>query len=286
MNWDDLRILEAVRRDGTYANASARLRIDETTVARRLARLQDRLGVTLFELIDGERRATAQCDAIVRHVQVMAQQVVEIGTVAKRDTGPAGRFRIAATNSVAEVVLAPRTATFLAAHPGLTLHFLTSGDNVNFSNWEADLAIRLRKPDKGDFSISKLADVRLYLVEPIRPASDGLRLVCAYPDDLDTTPESMMLKERGLAQTARCVTDNVRIIRSMLERGKAVGILPEYLTNGLRADTRLRMTRLDRRREAWLLVQPHLKRNVAARLVIDFIRKSFANQMAGKTSSE
>jgi DNA-binding transcriptional LysR family regulator len=286
MNWDDLRILEAVRREGTYAGASARLRIDETTVARRLARLQEGLGVTLFDLIDGERRATAQCDAIVRHVQVMAQHVAEIGAVATQDTGPSGRFRIAVTNSIAEAVLAPRAASFLAAHPGLTLQFLTSGDNVNFSNWEADVAIRLRKPDKGDFSISKIADVRLYLVEPTRPSPDGRRLVCAYPAELDATPESMVLKERGLAQTARCVTDNVRIIRAMLQSGKAVGILPEYLTGGLAADKRLRMTRLDRRREAWLLVQTHLRRNVAARLVIDFIRKSFADQMGGHTSKE
>ena len=50
--------------------------------------------------------------------------------------------------------------------PGLTLQFLTSSENVKFSRWEADLAIRLRKPDKGDFAISKLADVRLYFIEP------------------------------------------------------------------------------------------------------------------------
>ena len=44
MNWDDLRIIAAVRDEGTYAGASARLRIDETTVGRRLARIQRDLG--------------------------------------------------------------------------------------------------------------------------------------------------------------------------------------------------------------------------------------------------
>ncbi|MBA1942011.1 LysR family transcriptional regulator, partial [Escherichia coli] len=73
---------------------------------------------------------------------------------------------IASTNAIAEEVLAPRTGALLRAHPGLTLQFLTSSDNVKFSRWEADLAIRLRKPDKGDFAISKLAEVRLYFFEP------------------------------------------------------------------------------------------------------------------------
>lgn len=45
MNWDDLRIVAAVRDEGTYAGASARLRIDETTVGRRLARIQRTLGL-------------------------------------------------------------------------------------------------------------------------------------------------------------------------------------------------------------------------------------------------
>ena len=57
MNWDDLRIIAAVRDEGTYAGASARLRVDETTVGRRLARIQRDLGVPLFDAIDGEHAA-------------------------------------------------------------------------------------------------------------------------------------------------------------------------------------------------------------------------------------
>ena len=37
MNWDDLRIIQAVRHKGSYTGAAATLRIDETTVSRRLA---------------------------------------------------------------------------------------------------------------------------------------------------------------------------------------------------------------------------------------------------------
>src|SRR3954454_12749182 len=59
MNWDDLRIIAAVRDQGSYAGASARLRLDETTVARRVARIQGSLGVTLFDAVDGARKPTA-----------------------------------------------------------------------------------------------------------------------------------------------------------------------------------------------------------------------------------
>src|SRR5205814_8627584 len=238
MNWDDLRIIAAVRDEGTYAGASARLRIDETTVGRRLARIQRELGVPLFEAVDGVRKPTRQCEMVLTHVQAMAAHVAEIGRVGDGLPGPAGRFRIASTNAVAEEILSPRAGRFLAQNPGLILQFLTSSENVKFSRWQADLAIRLRKPDKGDFTITKLGDVRLYFFEPVAVA-DAEPVVCAYPVDLDTIPEAQFLKSRGLQPRARCVTDNIRVIRTLIETHRAVGILPDYLCAELLADRRL-----------------------------------------------
>ena len=65
MNWDDLRIVAAIRDEGTFAGASARLRIDETTVGRRLRRIEKTLGVRLFEAADGLRKPTAQCERVL-----------------------------------------------------------------------------------------------------------------------------------------------------------------------------------------------------------------------------
>jgi len=166
LNWDDLRIVAAIRDEGTFAGASARLRIDETTVGRRLRRIERTRGVRRFEAVDGLRKPTAQCERVLAHVAAMAGHVAEIARVGESLPGLTGRFRVAATNAVAEEVLSPRAAGLLARHPGLSLQFLTSSENVKFSRWQADFAVRLKKPDKGDFTISKLGELRLYLFEP------------------------------------------------------------------------------------------------------------------------
>ena len=275
MNWDDLRILEAVRDERSFARASTVLRIDETTVGRRIIRLQQALGYKLFDLIDGERRPTAECEAAINHIRAMAGHAAEIGAIGKKGVGAVGQFRIAATNSVAEVFLAPRLSALLSANPGLSVQFMTSGDNVNLSGWRADLAVRLRKPERGDFSITKLADHLLYLFEP----ADGSRqteMICCYPEELEFTPESRFLKSRGLLSKARCITDNVRVIRSLVELGAAAGVLPEYLCADLLSNPRLKATPIPNRREAWLLIQQnHLKRDRAARVVIGWVRECF-----------
>ena len=274
MNWDDLRIVAAVRDEGTYAGASARLRIDETTVGRRLARIERALGLRLFEAVDGVRKPTRHCETVLTHIQAMATHVAEIGRVGEDLPGLTGRFRIASTNAVAEEFLAPRAAGFLTQNPGLTLQFLTSSENVKFSRWQADLAIRLRKPDKGDFTITKLGEFSLYWIEPSVEA-DAAPIICAYPDDLGPIPESQFLKAKGLQEHSRFVTDNIRVIKKLIETHRAVGILPDYLCAELLADRRLRATQLPRSRDVWLLVQNHLKRDAAARLVIDWVRDCF-----------
>ncbi|MCP3477425.1 LysR family transcriptional regulator [Bradyrhizobium sp. CCGUVB1N3] len=273
MNWDDLRIIAAVRDEGTYAGASARLRIDETTVGRRLARIQRSLGVPLFEAVDGLRRPTRHCEAVLEHVKAMAAHVAAIDRIGESEPGAVGRLRIASTNTVAEELLAPRAEGFLRDNPGLTLQFLTSSENVKFSRWQADLAIRLRKPDKGDFTISRLADVRLYFFEPA-DRSEVDPIVCAYPDELDTIPEAQFLRAKRL-KNARCVTDNVRVIRTLIQSHQAIGVLPEYGCEALLADRSLRATLLARRRDVWLLVQNHLKRDPATRLTIEWVRRCF-----------
>src|SRR4051794_23832742 len=137
MDWDDLRIIAAVRDSGTFAGAGIRLGLDETTVSRRLARIQKTLGVPLFGAADGMRRPTPQCEAMLGHIQEIARHVAEIGGLGNAARGVAGHIRIATTNSVAEEVLAPKSVQFLVRNPGLVLQFMTSGQNVNFARWEA-----------------------------------------------------------------------------------------------------------------------------------------------------
>ena len=275
MNWDDLRVIAAVRERGTYAGASARLRIDETTVARRVARIQASLGVTLFDAVDGARKPTAYCEAILAHVHEIARHVAEIGSVGKESQGVVGRVRIATTPIVAEEILAPRTAQLLLANPGLTLQIKASDENINFSRWEADLAVRLRKPDRGDFTITKLAEMRLYLFEPVARHGGDRPIVCCFPEELDHTPESQQLLARGLYSQSRCITENSRVVYALIKAHAAIGILPAHMCGELLRDRGLRATPLTSRREAWLLVQNHFRRGPAARAVIKWVRDSF-----------
>ena len=276
MNWDDLKIIAAIRNNGTYAKAGAELRIDETTVARRLGRVQKTLGVTLFDAIDGVRKPTPQCEAVLARIDDMTKAATKISMIGSTATSPVGNIRLTSTASIAEQILAPGLGSFLLANPGLSLELDTSNQNLNFSRWEADLAIRLGKPAKGAFSMRKLADLRLYLFQPKSISADADGLVCAYPEELSDTPEMMELTAKGFSERQRLKTSNIRLIRSVIQSQCGIGVLPHHLASDLLQDNRLTATPLKTRREIFLLIQPHLKNDPATRLVVEWIIGQFA----------
>jgi DNA-binding transcriptional LysR family regulator len=95
-----------------------------------------------------------------------------------------------------------------------------------------------------------------YFFEPADTVgADSQSLVCCYPERLDRSPETEFLKSRGLQSSARCITENARLIRSLIRSRSAVGMLPDYLCGDLLADSRLRATPVPRRRDTWLRIQ-------------------------------
>ncbi len=79
----------------------------------------------------------------------------------------------------------------------------------------------------------------------------------------------------------RCVTDNVRIIKALIQSHQAAGVLPEHSCGDLLADRSLHATLLPRGRDVWLLVQNHLKRDPATRLTIAWVRHCFRDYSRG-----
>lgn len=271
MLWDDIRVVRAIYQTGSFAGAARQLGVNETTVPRRLARLEKDLGVTLFEAVDGQRRATHVCEEIVALSENMALNVERIAGIVNSDTPPVETRRITATDSISTYLLAPNLPDFLVENPTIALELDASTSNVDFSRWEADLAIRLRRPGKGDFIVSKLLDFDLFFVEPLVLQSDE-RLLIAYPAELDFSPESKFLKKLGLQNRARCRTMNLVFNKQMITSGKVAGILPGFMCEEFLSDDRFQLTQLPQSRSAWLLMQRHLRNDKVTRRIVEWIR--------------
>ena len=94
VDWDNLRVFLMVARCGSFQAASRRLKMDATTVARRVARLEDVFGATLFSRSAHTLHLTDRASALFDIAQKMEAELEQID--ASEPLAAAGTVRISA----------------------------------------------------------------------------------------------------------------------------------------------------------------------------------------------
>lgn len=144
MDWDEVRYFLAVARGGSARAAADTLAVNHSTVVRRLALLERKLGAMLFEKLPTGYRLTAAGKDIVSSAEEMeaASNRLE-ARVQGRDQGVKGRLRATMAPVLAAHLLMPDLVEFAQLYPDVEMQITPSDQPVNLTNREADVALRL-----------------------------------------------------------------------------------------------------------------------------------------------
>ncbi len=159
-DWDDLRHLLAVATHGSTLAAGRALGLDQSTVQRRLAELERRIGQSLvqrqptgYRLTEFGQAMLPYAEAVERAALAFARQVRTLGGEA------VGVIRMTCpepvVNRITETGLLDR---FHARHPGLRVQFVMSDRYLDLSQGDADVALRSGDTDDGKLVGRKIAD--------------------------------------------------------------------------------------------------------------------------------
>lgn len=144
IDWDDVRYFLAVARGGSVRAAAGRLGVNHSTVLRRVAQLEERLGARMFEKLPSGYRLTAAGEEVLELATQMEASSHQLETrVFGRDQGVRGPLRVTMAPTLATHLLMPDLAGFARLHPDIEMEILSSGDLANLTNREADVAIRV-----------------------------------------------------------------------------------------------------------------------------------------------
>jgi DNA-binding transcriptional LysR family regulator len=156
-NWDDLETILELVRSGSLAAAAHKLGVNYTTVARRVARAERTLGVTLFERLADGYHPTEHAHLVAEHAAQMQSSEDDLMRVMRgRDETLSGPLVITAPELIVAYVLPPALKAFRAAHPEVELNVKATNKALDLARREADLAVRIA-PDAN----STLMGVRL-----------------------------------------------------------------------------------------------------------------------------
>jgi DNA-binding transcriptional LysR family regulator len=144
IDWDDVRYFLAVARGGSVRAAAGRLGVNHSTVLRRIAQLEERLGAHVFEKLPAGYRLTEAGEEVLELAEQMDASSHLLETrIFGRDQGVRGLLRVTLTAPLATHLLMPDVADFARQYPDIEMAILSSGELANLTNREADVAIRV-----------------------------------------------------------------------------------------------------------------------------------------------
>ena len=120
IDWDDVRYFLAVARGGSVRAAAERLGVNHSTVLRRIAQLEERLGVHMFEKLPSGYRLTAAGEEVLEFADQMEASSHLLETrVFGRDQSVRGLLRVTLAPPLATHLLMPDFADFARLHPDI-----------------------------------------------------------------------------------------------------------------------------------------------------------------------
>ena len=177
LNWSLIRAFLAVAEKGSLSAAARLLGASQPTLGRQVRQLEEQLGQVLFHRKAKGLDLTEGGQSLLEPARAMHRAMVEIElTAAGHQPQAAGAVRITASETVSVYILPPILARLRAEHPGISIDLMPSDSTENLLFREADIAVRMYRPQQlelvarhlGDFPLGLFAS-RAYLHSAGRP---------------------------------------------------------------------------------------------------------------------
>jgi len=277
MDWNDLRYVLAVSRSGTLSAAARRLRVDQTTVTRRLAGIERATGVRLFDRIEGRLVATdAGRIAVARAERIEAEAQALAAELSGADKDAAGVVRLTAVPSIVNHALVPRLGGLLSRYPRLGLEIVGVPGDLSLSKREADMAIRLARPPGGTALCRRIGEIAYAVYGPQGAPGKTLPWI-TYDEAHAHLPQARWIARHGGAPAEqRLKLNDAESLLQAVRTGLGRSLLPTFIANADPRLVRLSPEPSVLEREVWLLVHPDLRPLPRVSVVLDWVCDIFA----------
>jgi DNA-binding transcriptional LysR family regulator len=275
MDWDDLRYFAELARTGSLSAAARALKVDHTTVARRVSSLEQSLGVKLFDRLPRGWALTADGEAAAERVRGLEEEVFALSSFARgRSCGLGGTVRVSASPAFGALFLMPRLGLLRERHPGIELELIGEARIANLTRREADLALRIGRPEGASMVARRLPDFayglfghRDYIASV--PPSDWTLL--GHDESLENSPPQQWLRRYAAGRPLAVRSNDMTGLFCAVRAGIGVAVLSGYMAELAPELVCIEAGDALLRRELWLVVHGDVRRSPSVRAVMDAI---------------
>lgn len=281
----DLDDLVALNRWGSLSAAARKQGVAISTISRRLDALEVALGLTLLDRRATGVMLTPQGAEIARMAEPLADHIDRVERAAEAMRAGARRMpvRVSATEFVVSEVLAPAITLLKHAGADFPLHLQSQGDVVSLAARDADLAIRMSRPEGASLHIRKLPDIALGLYASSTylggrsPTEIDLRQerLIVYDDSYGRLPELDWIAAHRLSDAIVLRTGSTRAQLQAVRQGGGIALLPVAFAAREPDLVVVPFAHGAPPRQPWLTVHRDLRRQPPIRIVHRWIIDAF-----------
>lgn len=143
LNWNDLKYFVEVVRSGNVNEAGYRLGVNQSTVSRRIANLENALGKALFDRTTKGWVLTPVGEMIVKLAEEMEIQANNIHRKIESDSEDiSGLIKVTVSDVCAKRFVLPVIRDFKRDHPDVDFELIAAEEVLNLAGREADIAVQ------------------------------------------------------------------------------------------------------------------------------------------------
>ena len=164
---NDLQFYAMVVEHGGFAAAERALGVPKSRLSRRIAQLENELGVRLLQRSTRKFAVTDVGQSVYRHAQTMlAEAQAAREAVDRVSAAPRGTIKVSCPVAIAQELLSPLLPAFMKAHPQVRVQMHVSNRRVDVIQEGFDVAVRVRTQlnDDGEMVARSFGQLRELLV--------------------------------------------------------------------------------------------------------------------------
>ncbi len=290
LEWNDLRIVLSVCRQGSLSGAARELGVNHSTVFRRIAAIEEKIAVRLFE-----RQATGYAMTKAGEVMLASAERIEeeFFSLSRKliggDLRLNGNLRVTAPDALTMEILMPHIVHFCQSYPGIILDLIIENDLLDLGHREADIAIRSTKSPPDSAIGHKLCRLgatiygsKTYLNKHSKTTLDQYNWLMPS-NGLDWFSANQWLKQNHPKASVAFRSNNLPGLFEAVKNHLGIAPLPFFLAEPLDTlqpviDPSEPFFSEPFTSELWLLIHPDLRNTARVRAFANYLREAIEQE--------
>jgi DNA-binding transcriptional LysR family regulator len=283
--WDDLRVFLEVARHGSLHGAAKRLRLDHSTVCRRIGKLESLLSVKLFDRTRKGIVIRNEAHDLLKHVEKMEFHASSLQDAMVRAGGDAAQnVRIATMEGIASQYLARRLPALSRFAANVSIELVSIPQTVDLARKEADVFLSFFNPKAPGLTSARYAEFGLHLYA----STDYLRArgtptsrdelvnhsFVGYIEDLLAIHAVRWLDELIAAPKMSFTSNSILAQSNAAAAGLGIALLPTFVGAHVSGLKRV-LPEVSLLRDVWVSVRSEQRYQLRIKAVTRFLRNIF-----------